>query len=67
MKAFFERGFGADKNLPVIGPETLAQVRKAASESGLVLMIHASSFEAQKFAVDGEVDVIAHGMWNGGN
>ena len=30
-------------------------------------MMHANSFEAQKFAVDGDVDVIAHGMWNWGD
>jgi hypothetical protein len=29
-------------------------------------MMHANSFEAQRFAVDGNVDVIAHGMWNWG-
>ena len=27
-------------------------------------MMHADRLEAQKFAVDGDVDVIAHGMWN---
>jgi hypothetical protein len=32
-----------------------------------VLMMHANSFEAQRFAVDGHVDVIAHGMWNWGD
>jgi len=30
-------------------------------------MIHANSFEAQRFAVDGDVNVIAHGMWNWGD
>jgi imidazolonepropionase-like amidohydrolase len=29
-------------------------------------MIHANGFEAQKFAVEGNVDVIAHGMWHWG-
>jgi hypothetical protein len=28
--------------------------------------LHANSFEAQQFAVDADVDVIAHGMWNWG-
>jgi imidazolonepropionase-like amidohydrolase len=66
VKTYFERGFARDRNLPVMTPDLLAQIRKAASENGLVLMIHANSFEAQKFAVDGNVDVIAHGMWNWG-
>jgi imidazolonepropionase-like amidohydrolase len=66
-KSYFERGFAGDRNLPVMGPDVLAGVRKAATQSGLVLMMHANSFEAQKFAVDGHVDVIAHGMWNWGD
>jgi hypothetical protein len=66
IKTYFERGFGKDRNLPVISPEVLAAVRKAATENGLVLMIHANSFEAQKLGVEGNVDVLAHGMWNWG-
>jgi imidazolonepropionase-like amidohydrolase len=45
----------------------LADIRKAATQDGLVLMMHANSFEAQKFAAEGNVDVIAHGMWNWGD
>jgi imidazolonepropionase-like amidohydrolase len=67
VKTYFERGFAEDRNLPVMGPDVLADVRKAATQNGLVLMMHANSFEAQKFAVDGHVDVIAHGMWNWGD
>ena len=67
VKTYFERGFGADRNLPVMGLDVLADVRNATTQSGLVLMMHANSFEAQKFAVDGHVDVIAHGMWNWGD
>lgn len=66
IKTYFERGFARDRNLPVITPELFFEVRKAATENGLVLMIHANGFEAQKFAVDGNVDVIAHGMWHWG-
>jgi hypothetical protein len=67
VKTYFERGFGPDKNLPVMGPEVLAEIHKAATEEGLVLMMHANSFEAQKFGVEGDVDVLAHGMWNWGD
>lgn len=66
VKTFFERGFGSARNLPVMSQEDLSEIRKAATANGLVLMMHANSFEAQKFAVDGDVDVIAHGMWNWG-
>ena len=64
VKTYFERGCAGDRNLPVMGPDVLAEIRKAATEAGLVLMMHANSFEAQRFAIDGDVDVIAHGMWN---
>ena len=67
VKTYFERGVAEDRNLPVMGPDVLAEIRKAATGDGLVLMIHANSFEAQKFAVVGDVDVIAHGMWNWGD
>jgi imidazolonepropionase-like amidohydrolase len=67
VKTYFERGFGRDRNLPVIAPDTLAQIRRAATKANLVLMIHANSFEAQKLAVAGNVDVIAHGLWNWGD
>ena len=66
VKTYFERGFGKDRNLPVITPAMAAEVRKAATQNGLVMMMHANSFEAQKFAVNAGVDVIAHGMWNWG-
>ena len=66
VKTYFERGFGKDRNLPVITPALAAGVRQAASQDGLVMMMHANSFEAQQFAVNAGVDVIAHGMWNWG-
>jgi imidazolonepropionase-like amidohydrolase len=66
VKTYFERGFGRDRNLPVMRADVLAGIRKAATQADLVLMMHANSFEAQQFAVAGGVDVIAHGMWNWG-
>jgi imidazolonepropionase-like amidohydrolase len=67
VKTFFEHGFGPVRDLPVMGPDVLSEIRRAATANGLVLMIHANSFEAQRFAVAGNVDVIAHGMWNWGD
>jgi imidazolonepropionase-like amidohydrolase len=66
VKTYFERGFGHDRNLPVITPALAAGVRKAATQDGLVMIMHANSLEAQEFAADAGVDVIAHGMWNWG-
>lgn len=67
VKTYFEHGFGRDRNLPVLSASTAAEIRKASTAAGLVLMMHANSFEAQTFAVDSNVDVIAHGMWNWGS
>ena len=66
VKTYFERGFGKDRNLPVITHPMAMEVRRAARENGLVMMMHANAFEAQQFALDAGVDVIAHGMWNWG-
>jgi Imidazolonepropionase and related amidohydrolases len=64
VKTFFERGFADNFKLPVITPEMLAEIRTAATQSGLLLFLHANSFEAQKVALNGNVDFIAHGMWH---
>jgi imidazolonepropionase-like amidohydrolase len=67
IKTYYEHGFGRDRHLPVMSPGIFDDVRRAASDAGLVLMVHANSFEAQRFAEDGGADVIAHGMWNWGD
>lgn len=67
VKTYFERGFGREKNLPVMSPAVFAEARSAATKNGLVLVTHANSFEAQKFAVEGNTDVLAHGMWHWGS
>jgi hypothetical protein len=67
VKTFYERGFGKDRNLPVMSAEDFAEIRKTATADGLVLMLHANSYEAEKFGVDGGADVLAHGMWHWGD
>jgi hypothetical protein len=64
VKTFFERGFADNFRLPVITPEMLAETRRAARQSGLILFMHGNSFESQKFGLAGNVDVMAHGMWH---
>jgi imidazolonepropionase-like amidohydrolase len=66
VKTFYERGVGQFTNLPVIDSNDLAEIRKHAIQAGLPLILHANSFEAQKFGVEGNVDILAHGMWNWG-
>jgi len=64
VKTFFERGFGAQRNLPVPRLETIRALVRAAHAAGLPVLLHASSVEAQTFGLDAGVDIIAHGLWN---
>ncbi len=66
VKSYRESGFGADAGrLPVPSVEMIRAVVAAAHARGMPVFLHANSMEAQKFAVEAGVDVIAHGMWNG--
>jgi imidazolonepropionase-like amidohydrolase len=64
VKTFFERGFADNFKLPVVSPEMLAEIRREATRSGLLLLLHANSFEGQKVGLNGNVDIIVHGMWH---
>jgi imidazolonepropionase-like amidohydrolase len=64
VKTFFERGFGGVHNLPVPRAETIRALVQAAHAAGLPVFMHANSLEAQQFALDTGVDIIAHGLWN---
>jgi imidazolonepropionase-like amidohydrolase len=64
IKTFFERGFGRDHDLPVPSPELFANIMKSGRSAGMPVLLHASSLEAQRFGVDGGVNIFVHGMWN---
>jgi imidazolonepropionase-like amidohydrolase len=64
VKTLFERGFGGVRDLPVPKLETIRELVSAAHAAGLPVLIHANSDEAQRFALEARVDVIAHGLWN---
>lgn len=66
VKTHVERGFGRERNLPVMGTSVFAEVRAAATGNGLVMLTHANSFDAQAYAVASGADVLAHGMWHWG-
>ena len=65
VKTYFERGFGSVRNLPVPQVEMTRELVAAAHAKGLPVFMHANKKEAQQFALDTGVDVIAHGMFNG--
>lgn len=64
VKTFFERGFGAVRDLPVPKLETIRELVNAAHAAGLPVLMHANSDEAQRFGIDAGVDILAHGLWN---
>lgn len=66
VKVFVERGFARGKRLPFPDAAMLARLRKAATQAGLVMVVHANAFESQRMAFDAGADVIAHGMWHWG-
>ena len=64
VKVFIEDGFGASTDWPLISVETLRRVRTAAHKHGLLLLAHANALDMQRIAVNENVDVIMHGVWN---
>jgi imidazolonepropionase-like amidohydrolase len=64
VKTAFERGFAADRNLPVPKLDTIRAVVQVAHAAGLTVLMHANSDEAQRFGLDSGVDIMAHGLWN---
>ena len=64
VKTFEERGFGPAKNLPTPTVEMIRDVVRESHARRLPVLIHANSLSAWRFAVQAQVDLIAHGLWN---
>jgi imidazolonepropionase-like amidohydrolase len=62
VKAFVESGFGVF-NWPYLHTETLEKIQAAARERRLALIVHATSVDNWRSALDAHADVIAHGLW----
>lgn len=67
IKSFFERGFAGPEKLPVPKLETIRELVRAAHEARMPVFLHANGAEAQAFALEAGVDVIAHGLWHWGD
>jgi imidazolonepropionase-like amidohydrolase len=48
----------------MISAETLRRVRVASRKHGLLMMAHANALKMQRIAIDADVDIIMHGLWN---
>ncbi|MCB1025154.1 MAG: amidohydrolase family protein [Acidobacteria bacterium] len=68
IKLAFENGFGGTEEVTWEMPtrEIVRDIVREARKEDLPVLLHASSFEAQQFAYDTDVDIIAHGMWHWG-
>ncbi|NQD35890.1 amidohydrolase family protein [Permianibacter sp. IMCC34836] len=66
IKIFIEDGFGEAHHMPLLKPKTMARVRAAAHQAGLLVVAHANAYDMQQIAVTADVDVLAHGLWSWG-
>ena len=55
-------GFPQSWELPTL--ELMHNLVNEAHQEGIPVIMHASSFNGQKFALEAGVDIIAHSMWN---
>ncbi len=64
VKTFFERGFGARRDLPVPTLDDLRELEATARAYDMPLLIHANTTEAHEMAVAANAQIVAHGLWN---
>lgn len=64
VKTTLEDGFGDSTDWPIMSADTLRRVRAATKKHGLLLAVHANALDMQRMAVNGDVDIILHGLWN---
>jgi imidazolonepropionase-like amidohydrolase len=64
IKAFYETGFGAQKNLPVPNQSLIRELKLYSDQEDMPLFLHANSFEAYQFSLQTNVSVLAHGIWH---
>jgi len=64
IKVFYEKGFGANRNLPVPTESIVREVVAAAHKQKLPVFLHGNSQESYEFALNTGVDMIVHGLWN---
>jgi imidazolonepropionase-like amidohydrolase len=64
VKVFLEDGFGMVNDWPLMSSDTLRRVRTAAMKRGLFVAAHANAVDVQRMAIDGNVDLLVHGIWN---
>lgn len=66
VKLFYEPGFAAEHNLPLISLNNAKALIVLAHQHQLPVIVHANSYSTQQFALAAGVDAMAHGLWNWG-
>jgi imidazolonepropionase-like amidohydrolase len=64
VKSFYEAGFGDQATIPVPRLDTIRALVQAAHAAKMPVFLHANGSDAQAFALDAGVDIIAHGLWH---
>ena len=68
VKTYYENGYGgsevADYDIPT--PQIIQDVVREARKLNMPTLLHANSWESQRFALISDVDIIAHGMFHWG-
>lgn len=68
IKTYYENGYGgsefADYDIPT--PQIIQDVVSEARKLNIPTLLHANSWESQRFALLADVDIIAHGMFHWG-
>lgn len=64
IKVFIEDGFDIRSDWPILSDDTLIRLKKAGKKAGLPVVAHANAIDMQSIALDHNVDVLMHGMWN---
>ena len=59
-----EDGFGASTDWPLISVKTLRRVRDGGTQNAASPSAYANALDMQRIAVNENVDVIVHGVWN---
>jgi len=67
IKLYFENGYGDASQWPLMRDETIARIGSAAKLHGLPILAHANAVDMYEVALQNDVDVIAHGLWNWGD
>jgi hypothetical protein len=63
VKTHYEKGFGKDQSSPTPEVALIKELREEAHRAGIPILIHANNEGAQRFAIEANVDALAHGMW----